>query len=404
MGSSYLPPSEQNVVNVGDELSQAAIDAINAAVSPSGTNPFVTASESAGAGFSDYDNFKIYSAGDVVLDSNDFYRFNTFIGAAGYGPITHPSAWTKLSSQDLAEYALLSGGTFTGKVNTVAPTATNAGLNIGSIDSTSILTNSVAGDVWIGRFQITYKNAQGNVIYGAATNIANTFNAPQIIDTTNSAAALRVTQKGTGNAIEIEDSTTPDATRFVVDQHGRVGIGIAPSTVAVLRVDSTGIMFGDGTRQTTAIVQGPQGIQGVPGPQGPAGQDGQTGQTGPQGQTGDTGATGPEGPPGAGVINWRGDFSYATSYDQNDAVRYNGSSYICTYQHTAYNYPDSNSYFDLMAQKGDQGPAGQDGSSGISDANYDGYYYVRKDGAWYQANVVSIYDSNSSNYYNVLTV
>jgi hypothetical protein len=42
--------------------------------------------------------------------------------------------------------------------------------------------------------------------------------------------------------------------------------------------------------------------------------------------------------------------------------------------------------------------------SGITDAPSDGNYYVRKDGAWVQCTVVSIYDSNSSASYNCLTV
>lgn len=97
MGSSYLPPPEQNVVNVGDELSQTALDAINASAFPSGTNPFVTASD-AGA-IKDYDNYKVYKAGDIVHESGKLYRFNAFIGAAGYGPITHPYAWTVVSGE-----------------------------------------------------------------------------------------------------------------------------------------------------------------------------------------------------------------------------------------------------------------------------------------------------------------
>ena len=155
-----------------------------------------------------------------------------------------------------AKANLAGGATFTGKVNTPTPTSTFCGLNIGSFLSTSNITGSVAGDIWIGTFQLTYRNGQGNIVYGAATNIANTFNAPQIIDTTNAAAALRVTQKGTGNAIEVEDTTTPDATRFVVDQFGKVGIGVAPDATAALKVDTNGIMFGDGTTQTTAASGG----------------------------------------------------------------------------------------------------------------------------------------------------
>ena len=162
------------------------------------------------------------------------------------------AASTYFTISSAAGKANLSGATFTGKVNTVSPTASSVGLNIGFINSTANITGSVAGDIWIGTFQLTYRNAQGNIVYGAATNLANVFGAPQIIDTTNSAAALRITQKGTGNAIQVEDSTTPDATPFVVDQFGKVGVGVAPDTTAALKVDSNGIMFGDGTVQTTA--------------------------------------------------------------------------------------------------------------------------------------------------------
>jgi hypothetical protein len=65
-----------------------------------------------------------------------------------------------------------------------------------------------------------------------------------VIDTSSSTtAALRVTQRGSGNAIEVEDSTTPDATRFVVDQFGKVGVGTAPDATAAIRVDANGISF-----------------------------------------------------------------------------------------------------------------------------------------------------------------
>jgi hypothetical protein len=82
-----------------------------------------------------------------------------------------------------------------------------------------------------------------------------TFTGQMVIDTTSSStAALRVTQNGTGNAIEVEDDTTPDSTRFAVDQFGKVGIGVAPDGTAALKVDTNGIMFGNGTTQTTAAL------------------------------------------------------------------------------------------------------------------------------------------------------
>lgn len=97
MGSSYLPPPEQNVVNVGEELSQTALDAINAATFPSGSNPFRTTNE--GEVISAYDNFKVYQAGEIVTLGGLIYVFNTPIGAAGYDPINHPNAWTSMQGQ-----------------------------------------------------------------------------------------------------------------------------------------------------------------------------------------------------------------------------------------------------------------------------------------------------------------
>jgi hypothetical protein len=75
-------------------------------------------------------------------------------------------------------------------------------------------------------------------------NQFNTFTNQMVIDTTSATtAALRVTQRGAGNAIEVEDSTTPDATRFVVDQFGKVGIGVAPDTTAAIKIDGNGMSF-----------------------------------------------------------------------------------------------------------------------------------------------------------------
>jgi hypothetical protein len=64
-----------------------------------------------------------------------------------------------------------------------------------------------------------------------ATTGSNTFMGDQvvsgsfIIDVSSSTDALRVTQRGNGNAIIVEDSANPDATPFVVAADGRVGIG-----------------------------------------------------------------------------------------------------------------------------------------------------------------------------------
>jgi hypothetical protein len=156
-----------------------------------------------------------------------------------------------LTSSALTGYALLSGATFAGKVN-FTPVSGVAGLNVG-IGGTSAAATT-AGDLWIssGGVNLNYRDSTGAWRIVAITSSTNTFSSPQIIDTTSTTTALRVTQKGTGDAIRVEDETTPDTTRFAVDQFGKVGIGIAPDATAALKVDTNGIMFGDDTVQTTA--------------------------------------------------------------------------------------------------------------------------------------------------------
>jgi hypothetical protein len=127
------------------------------------------------------------------------------------------------------------------------------------------------GDLWISNAaspKLTYRT--GGINYNLAVlNQFNTFTGQMVINTTSSgAAALRVTQLGTANAIEVEDSTSPDSTRFVVDANGKVGIGVAPDTTvagASLKVES-GIMFSDSTVQYTAAspVQFTGGTQANP--------------------------------------------------------------------------------------------------------------------------------------------
>ena len=54
-----------------------------------------------------------------------------------------------------------------------------------------------------------------------------------IIETASSAAALRITQLGAGEAIRVEDNTTPDSTAFIVDSSGSVGIGLFTSSLTL---------------------------------------------------------------------------------------------------------------------------------------------------------------------------
>jgi len=273
MGSSYLPPPEQNVVNVGDEISASALAGIQAAspslsqANPAATEDYVTSAIAAipapPTNITDYDNFKVYTAGEIVLASNDFYRFNAFIGAAGYGPITHPSAWTKLSSQDLAGYAQLSGATFTGKINATA-TATTAGVNLGTLLAAP--TAPASGDIFITD-RLQFINRFGNQIGLVSTNqtstiqTANNTGAILTVAQTGNGGSLRVVNTGSGYSLRVEDES-PESTPFVVGADGRVGIHGDPASNVAYKLAiynghivfsyGWGLAFGDGTFQTTA--------------------------------------------------------------------------------------------------------------------------------------------------------
>jgi hypothetical protein len=161
------------------------------------------------------------------------------------------AASTYFTISAAAGKANLSGGTFTGKVN-FTPVGGAAGLNVGIGGTSAGSTNN--GDLWIttGGANLNFRDGTGAWKVLAALSNGNVFSAVQTIDVNSASTALRVTQRGAGNAIVVEDSTTPDATAFVVDQFGKVGVGVAPDSTAAIKVDSNGIMFGDGSTQTVA--------------------------------------------------------------------------------------------------------------------------------------------------------
>ena len=52
------------------------------------------------------------------------------------------------------------------------------------------------------------------------------------IDSNTSTPALKITQTGVGPALRVQDSADPDATPFLIDSTGQVGIGTAAPSAA----------------------------------------------------------------------------------------------------------------------------------------------------------------------------
>jgi hypothetical protein len=171
-------------------------------------------------------------AGDAVLSFN--YTTKGVDWNTGYAKASLLSA-----------YAPKAGATFTGKVNLATIGIGSPSLNLGG-QCNSAPPFAVNGDIWISDAvspKLTYK--MGGVNYNLPVlNQFNTFTNQVVIDTASSTtAALRVTQRGAGNAIEVEDSVSPDANKFVVDQFGKVGVGTAPDATAAIKIDGNGISF-----------------------------------------------------------------------------------------------------------------------------------------------------------------
>ena len=89
---------------------------------------------------------------------------------------------------------------------------------------------------------------------------SNTFSASQKVDVTdNSNPAFKITQKGTGDALLVEDdAANPDTTPFVVKADGKVGIGkTAPAQPldVVGNINTTGNYLVNGSPLSTNITK-----------------------------------------------------------------------------------------------------------------------------------------------------
>lgn len=108
---------------------------------------------------------------------------------------------------------------------------------------------------------------------------------------------------------------------------------------------------------------GPAGPQGPQGEQGPVGAQGPQGEVGPVGPEGPQGIQGVQGPPG-GAPSWKGEWSAAVDYANNDAVSLNGSSFYAAGDPALGTMPPA-APWQQIAAKGDTGATGAQGPQGI---------------------------------------
>lgn len=189
-----------------------SVTSANVLVNNGGVAVYSNASGSAGAAVS-------VSGYDVGLYVNDITGGTNATIAGGM-------FLNQVGGSMVERYVPRTGGSFTGKANFTS-VAGAAGLNVG-IGGTSAAATT-AGDIWIstGGANLNFRDGTGAWRVLAATSNTNSFSAPQIIDTTATTPGLRITQKGTGSALVVEDSVTPDSDALIVDANGNLGIGVS---------------------------------------------------------------------------------------------------------------------------------------------------------------------------------
>jgi len=110
-------------------------------------------------------------------------------------------------------------------------------------------------------------------------------------------------------------------------------------------------------------------ITPTPGPMGPQGPIGITGATGSQGVQGEQGIQGVDGTVGPAGLEWRGTWNKFSSYIEDDAVAFSGSSYFCILDiegETGNQNPSlDTTHWALLASQGATGLQGIQGVQGI---------------------------------------
>lgn len=94
----------------------------------------------------------------------------------------------------------------------------DGGITSSKIATGTIVNTDISASAAIAGTKISPDFGSQNIV----TTGTISANVESVISGSSSGDALRITQTGTGNALVIEDSTSPDATPFVVDANGRI--------------------------------------------------------------------------------------------------------------------------------------------------------------------------------------
>jgi hypothetical protein len=141
----------------------------------------------------------------------------------------------------------LSGGkVYTYAAGTTTPQATYTDYTGATPNANPVILDSRGeAAIWLGSASYKFKLTDANdveiwvvdYISAPTSGVSPILSGNVIIDSDTPGPALKITQTGTGSVLRVQDSADPDATPFIIDGAGNVGIGTATPSV---QLEATG--------------------------------------------------------------------------------------------------------------------------------------------------------------------
>jgi hypothetical protein len=158
----------------------------------------------------------------------------------------------KTAFVDAAGEPLVGGQLYTYIAGTTTLQATYTDATAATANTNPIILDSRGeANVWLGGaiYKFVLKDADGALIWtvdyisAPTAAVSPVLSGNVTIDSNTPSPALQITQTGTGPALRVQDSADPDATPFIIDATGQVGIGTATPSSA-LEIASPGVFTG----------------------------------------------------------------------------------------------------------------------------------------------------------------
>jgi microcystin-dependent protein len=143
---------------------------------------------------------------------------------------------------DAAGVPLAGGFVYTYEAGTTTPQATYTDSTSATPNSNPIVLDSRGeANIWLASSNYKFKltDANGTEIWtvdniaAPSTALSPVFDSNVSISTDSPGPALLITQTGGGPALRVQDSADPDASPFVIDTSGQIGIGTASPSNAI---------------------------------------------------------------------------------------------------------------------------------------------------------------------------